>query len=58
MPIKLYNILIIGFFNHLYIQDSNGIFMANKDKNNLKRLQEIVKVLSKYEFGYLIEKLN
>ena len=31
--------------------------MANDD-NNLKRLQEILKVLSKYEFGYLIEKIK
>ena len=32
--------------------------MANKEKNNLNRLKEIVKVLSKYEFGYLIEKIK
>jgi len=32
--------------------------MAKEDKKNLKRLQEIIKVLSKYEFGYLIEKIK
>ena len=32
--------------------------MAKEDRNNLKRLQEIIKVLSKYEFGYLIEKIK
>jgi ubiquinone biosynthesis protein len=32
--------------------------MASKDENNLKRLKEIIKVLSKYEFGYLIEKIK
>jgi ubiquinone biosynthesis protein len=32
-------------------------FLANND-NNLKRLREILKVLSKYEFGYLIEKIK
>ncbi len=32
--------------------------MARNDKTNLKRLQEIVKVLSKYEFGYIIEKIK
>jgi ubiquinone biosynthesis protein len=32
--------------------------MANKEKYNLNRLKEIVKVLSKYEFGYLIEKIK
>ncbi len=30
--------------------------MSNNEQNNLKRLREILKVLSKYEFGYLIEK--
>jgi ubiquinone biosynthesis protein len=28
------------------------------EKNNVKRLKEILKVLSKYEFGYLIEKIK
>jgi ubiquinone biosynthesis protein len=32
--------------------------MVREDKNNLKRLREIIKVLSKYEFGYLIEKIK
>jgi ubiquinone biosynthesis protein len=32
--------------------------MVKEDRNNLKRLQEIIKVLSKYEFGYLIEKIK
>ncbi len=32
-------------------------FLASND-NNLKRLREILKVLSKYEFGYLIEKIK
>jgi ubiquinone biosynthesis protein len=32
--------------------------MAKKDKPNLNRLKEIIKVLSKYEFGYLIEKIK
>ena len=32
--------------------------MANKDENNLQRLKEIIKVFSKYEFGYLIEKIK
>jgi ubiquinone biosynthesis protein len=32
--------------------------MVKEDKKNLKRLQEIIKVLSKYEFGYLIEKIK
>jgi len=32
--------------------------MVKEDKNNLKRLREIIKVLSKYEFGYLIEKIK
>lgn len=38
--------------------DSPVIFIANNNKNNLNRLEEIVKVLSKYEFGYLIEKIK
>ena len=32
--------------------------MVKEDRNNLKRLQEIIKVLSKYEFGYLTEKIK
>ena len=32
--------------------------MVKQDRNNLKRLHEIIKVLSKYEFGYLIEKIK
>ena len=28
------------------------------EKNNIKRLREILKVLSKYEFGYLVEKIK
>ncbi len=32
--------------------------MASVDKKNVKRLREIIKVLSKYEFGYLIEKIK
>jgi ubiquinone biosynthesis protein len=32
--------------------------MVKEDRNNLKRLQEIIKVLSKYEFGYLVEKIK
>ncbi len=32
--------------------------MVKEDRYNLKRLQEIIKVLSKYEFGYLIEKIK
>ncbi len=32
--------------------------MVKEDRKNLKRLQEIIKVLSKYEFGYLIEKIK
>ena len=32
--------------------------MVKEDRTNLKRLQEIIKVLSKYEFGYLIEKIK
>lgn len=32
--------------------------MASQDKNNLNRLREIVKVMSKYEFGYLVEKIK
>lgn len=32
-------------------------FLASNE-NNLKRLKEILKVLSKYEFGYLIEKIK
>jgi ubiquinone biosynthesis protein len=32
--------------------------MVKEDKNNLKRLREIIKVMSKYEFGYLIEKIK
>ena len=35
-----------------------GDFMVREDKNNIKRLREIIKVLSKYEFGYLIEKIK
>ena len=32
--------------------------MASIEKNNIKRLREILKVLSKYEFGYLVEKIK
>jgi ubiquinone biosynthesis protein len=32
--------------------------MVREDKNNIKRLREIIKVLSKYEFGYVIEKIK
>jgi ubiquinone biosynthesis protein len=32
--------------------------MVKEDRNNLKILQEIIKVLSKYEFGYLTEKIK
>ena len=32
--------------------------MANNKQNNLNRLREILKVLSKNEFGYLIEKIK
>ena len=32
--------------------------MVREDKNNFNRLREIIKVLSKYEFGYLIEKIK
>lgn len=32
--------------------------MSSNEKNNLKRLREIIKVLSKYQFGYLIEKIK
>ncbi len=32
--------------------------MVSENKNNLNRLREIIKVLSKYEFGYLIEKIK
>ena len=35
-----------------------GDFMASDDKNNIKRLREILKVLSRYEFGYLVEKIK
>ena len=34
------------------------ILMVKEDKKNLNRLKEIIKVLSKYEFGYLIEKIK
>ncbi len=42
--------IVIPFFT--------GDFMVNDDKKNLKRLREILKVLSKYEFGYLIKKIK